>query len=497
MKSYPQDMDKDTGSDSSETGEERLVGDLPVETAGEAASRIADDATIGVSSLGGGPKEVPKYLVSERSEDDGDAEKSYTLLGTADTGVVADHSLIEEVELRYPFAVWKPVKNGINDGRMKFIDSHLSQVSEELRQGYHGNVDVAIVEAVAAGEDWFVPSTIVGATPAYVEEADELIVEVNHEHPVELGELHDTYAPDRTESVEIETPGERIGDSRIDFDPDKLVSVVETDTRPPSYPFRDLTEDENRIIENFGEFVQNELDRNPVIDDRVSFEMGVGALGNAVARSLIDVEFGDTTPYYFAEVLQDGVLDLIDENVVEEASAMSMVLSEEGKKRIFSNVEEYSESIVLRPLEVSNDPDTVRRFNVIGTNSAVEVDLYGHVNSSHVNGTRLLQGIGGSGDYSRHSLVSVFVLRSKVPDKDISTVVPMVTHPDHTEHDTSVVITEQGVADLRGLAPRERATELIENCAHPDYKDALRDYLEEAEPGHIPHDLTRAFDWKD
>jgi succinyl-CoA:acetate CoA-transferase len=468
---------------------DRLKGDLPVETPEEAASRIDDDATIAVSSLGGGPKEVPKHLVSEH-----ECEKSLTFLGTADTGVVADHSLIDEVERRYPFAVWAPVKKAINEERMKFTDTHLSQVPDEVRQGYYGGVDTAVIEAVAAGDDWFVPSTVVGATPAYVEQAEELIIEVNHELPLGLSQLHDTYAPGVNEPVELASPADNIEGPRIEFDPEKLVSVVETDTRPPSYPFRDLTEDEDRIIQNFADFVQKEIDENPLIDGHVSFEMGVGALGNAVANSLDEVDFGDITPYYYGEVLQDSVLDLLDEGVISEASAMSMVLSAEWKDRLLNNAEEYAESIALRPLSVSNDPGSIRRFNVIGTNSAVEVDVYGNVNSSHVRGTRLLQGIGGSGDFSRHSLVSVFILRSKVRGKDISTIVPMTSHTDHTEHDTSVIITEQGIADLRGLAPRERAEELIQNCAHPDYRDDLREYLEESESGHIPHDLSRCFD---
>jgi succinyl-CoA:acetate CoA-transferase len=415
-------------------------------------------------------------------------------LGTADTGVVADDSVVDEVERRYPFAVWAPVKKAVNDERMKFTDAHLSHVPDEVRQGYYGDVDTAVIEAVAVGEDWLVPSTVVGATPAYIEEADEVVVEVNGGLPLSLSHLHDTYAPNAGEPVGLASPGERVGGPRIGFDADKLVSVVETDVRPPSYPFRDLTEDESRIVEAFADFVEEEVEGNPLIEDRVSFEMGVGALGNAVASSLADVDFGGTTPYYYGEVLQDGVLDMIDEGVFSEASAMSMVLSEEGKERLLEKADEYARKVSLRPIEVSNDPGAIRRFNVIGVNSAVEVDLYGHVNSSHVRGTELLQGIGGSGDYSRNSLVSVFVLRSKVRGKDIPTIVPMVSHVDHTEHDTSVVITEQGVADLRGLAPRERATELIESCAHPDYRDALRGYLEEAERGHIPHDLSACFD---
>ena len=71
----------------------------------------------------------------------------------------------------------------------------------------------------------------------------------------------------------------------------------------------------------------------------------------------------------------------------------------------------------------------------------------------------------------------------------------MVSHVDHTEHDVHIVVTEQGLADIRGLSPRERAGVIIENCAHPDYKPILRDYYRRSlrKGGHMPHDLQDAF----
>ena len=75
----------------------------------------------------------------------------------------------------------------------------------------------------------------------------------------------------------------------------------------------------------------------------------------------------------------------------------------------------------------------------------------------------------------------------------------MVTHVDHTEHDVHVLVTEQGLADLRGLSPKQRAERVIEKCAHPDFRPALRDYVRRAaltSPGrHTPHLLDEAFAW--
>jgi succinyl-CoA:acetate CoA-transferase len=89
----------------------------------------------------------------------------------------------------------------------------------------------------------------------------------------------------------------------------------------------------------------------------------------------------------------------------------------------------------------------------------------------------------------------MFMAPSTAKGGAISTVVPMVSHVDHTEHEVQVLVTEHGVADLRGLAPRQRARLVIENCAHPDYRPALRDYLRRAEAkgGHTPHLLQEVF----
>jgi succinyl-CoA:acetate CoA-transferase len=123
------------------------------------------------------------------------------------------------------------------------------------------------------------------------------------------------------------------------------------------------------------------------------------------------------------------------------------------------------------------------------------VDVYGHVNSTHIGGTHVVNGVGGSADFTRHCPLAVVVLPS-MTGGGTSRVVPMVSHVDHTEHDVDVVVTEQGVADLRGLSPRERAAELLE-CAHPDVRGDLRAYLDRAGgSGHIPHDLGTAFDWQ-
>lgn len=196
-------------------------------------------------------------------------------------------------------------------------------------------------------------------------------------------------------------------------------------------------------------------------------------------------------------MLQDGVFDLIDAGVVKFAAATAFSLSKKRVDNLASDLAKYAGKVVFRPQEISNHPEVIRRLGIISFNTALEADIYGNVNSTHVNGTHMMNGIGGSGDFARNARISIFVTTSTAKDGKISSIVPFVTHVDHTNHDVDVIITEQGYADLRGLAPVEAAARVINNCMHPDYRAQALAYLEEAKQrgGHTPHVLEKAFSW--
>ncbi len=198
----------------------------------------------------------------------------------------------------------------------------------------------------------------------------------------------------------------------------------------------------------------------------------------------------------YSEVLQDSTFELIDSGKMSFASASSITVSEGCYKHLLDNFEQYKDKIILRPQNISNSPEVIRRLGLITINTAIEFDIYGNVNSTHISGTKMMNGIGGSGDFARNAYLSIFVTQSASKEFNaISHVLPMVSHVDHTEHDVDILVTEQGLADLRGLAPRERAKLIIEKCAHPEYKEALTDYFNRAciRGGHTPHLLEEAF----
>ncbi|QLD90032.1 acetyl-CoA hydrolase [Natronomonas salina] len=479
------------------TVDERFHGDLPFETAEAAAERVPTGAVVATSGFGsvGYPKAVPETIAAA------DGERELTVLTGGSVGEEIDTALVESGDMarRFPYLGTPAVREAANDGRVAFHDRHVSRLGDEVQYGGLADVDVALVEAVAVGEDWLIPSPSIGQSPAFVAAADELIVEVNRQQPLALQRLHDVYrpgAPPDRDPIPLTEPGGRIGDARIGFDAGKLVAVVETDRRDSTYDFREPTDVDRAIAANFGDWLAGEVERNPTMAESVRLQFGVGAIGNALMGALGDADLGDRDLVYFGEVFQDGLLDLVDDGTLASTSATTLALTRDGQDRLFEDVERYADSVVLRPVDVTNAAELVERFGVVAVNSALEVDLYGHVNSTHVDGTHALNGLGGSGDFNRAGLVTVVALPSTAGGGDLSRIVPMVPHVDHTEHDVDAVVTEHGVADLRGLAPRERAERIVE-VAHPEYRSALAAYRERADEygGHVPHDLETALEW--
>ena len=478
--------------------ETRLHGDLPIVDAETAAAAIEPDATMLTSGFGsvGYPKAIPLALASSSRD------LSLTLVSSGKVGDEIDVDLVGsgQVERRFSYQSSRIAREKTDAREIAFSDRNASSIGDEVQYGGLVEPDVAVVEAVAVGEDWFIPSTSLGQVPAFVEAADALYVELNRHQPLELQSLHDIYRPDappNREPIPLSSPGERIGTAHVGFDPEKLAGVVETDRSDSTYTFRDPTEDDLAIAANLGSFLREELDRSPVFDDAVHLQFGVGSLGNALMGELQSLEFGDREVHYFGELIQDGLFDMLDAGGLASASATSLALTDEGQERLFADVERYAEDVVLRPADVSNHPGLINQFGVIGVNSAIEFDIYGNANSTHVRGERMINGIGGSADFNRNSLITVCALPSTLNDGAISRVVPQVFHVDHTEHDIDVFVTEQGVADVRGLSPVERAELIVEECAHPDFAPELRSYLDDVREReyHIPQDVERAADW--
>ncbi|TBU76056.1 acetyl-CoA hydrolase/transferase family protein [Phytopseudomonas daroniae] len=470
-----------------------------VMSAEQAAALIEDGMTVGMSGFtrAGEAKAVPRAL-AERARQQ---PLKISLMTGASLGNDLDKQLTEAGVLarRMPFQVDSTLRKAINDGTVMFIDQHLSETVEQLRNHQLKLPDIAVIEAVAITEQGhIVPTTSVGNSASFAIFAKRVIVEINLAHNANLEGLHDiyipTYRPTRT-PIPLTRVEDRIGLGAIPIPAEKIAAIVISNQ--PDSPSTVLPPDgeTQAIADHLIDFFKGEVATGRMSNNLGPLQAGIGSIANAVMCGLIESPFEGLTMY--SEVLQDSTFDLFDAGKLSFASGSSITLSARRNAEVFGNLEKYKDRLVLRPQEISNHPEVVRRLGIIGINTALEFDLYGNVNSTHVGGTRMMNGIGGSGDFARNAHLAVFVTKSIAKGGAISSVVPMVSHVDHTEHDVDILVTEQGLADLRGLAPRERARAIIDNCVHPDFRGPLNDYFERActRGGHTPHILREAMEW--
>ncbi len=489
------------------TFEERIrSNDLKskIMSAEEAAAMIKDGMTVAVSGFtpAGYPKAVPLALAkrAENGEDIG-----ITLITGASVGDELDGALARSgvLKRRFPYQTNKDSRNGINDGSVMYQDMHLSHVPQFVNYGFFGKIDIAIVEALAINEDGgIIPTTSVGLSPQAISNADIVIVEVNTSQPMALEGVHDIYMPvnpPNRKEIPILATGDRIGTTYIPCDPKKIVAIVECDIEDNVRPLGAIDDDSRAISQHIIKFFKAEVAAGRLPKNLLPLQSGVGSVANAVLGGLVESDFTDMTCY--TEVIQDSMFDLIDAGKVTMASGTSFTPSAEGLVRLKEKMDFYAKHCILRPMEISNNPEVARRLGVIAMNTAIEFDIYGHVNSTHIMGTRMMNGLGGSGDFTRNAYLSIFTTVSTAKGGDISSIVPMVAHADHTEHDVSVVVTERGLADLRCIAPTEKAELIINNCVHPDYQPMLRDYFERAKKEckyqQMPHIIGEALSWHD
>src|SRR5215212_10180876 len=455
-----------------------------------AAAMIKPGATVGMSGFTGAgyPKEVPAALAKRITDANNSGDRFRINVWTgASTAPELDGALaaVDGIELRLPYQSDPVSREKINAGTMEYIDVHLSHVAQMVWMGFLGHLDVALVEVSGITADGrLVPSSSVGNNKTWIDQADSVVLEVNAWQSAELDGMHDIYygtalPPDRR-PIPLLRPGDRIGEPYLRCDPEKVVAVVETDAPDRNSAFTPPDESSRRIAGHLIEFLEHEVSRGRLPIDLLPVQSGVGNVANAALAELAQSRFENLTAY--TEVIQDGMLGLLKSGTLSMASATAFSLSPEAVAEFNDNAREYRDRIILRPQEISNHPELVRRLGILAMNGVIEFDIYGNANSTHLMGSRIQNGIGGSGDFARNAYISFFVTPSTAKGGAISSVVPMVSHVDHTEHDTDVFVTEQGLADLRGLAPGQRAKLIIDRCAHPSYRAALQGY---EETGHM------------
>lgn len=470
-------------------------------SAAEAASLVKDGYNIGLSGFtpAGTPKAVTAEIakIAEAEHAKGNPFQIGIFTG-ASTGDSCDGVLTRAHAIRYraPYTTNSDFRKAVNNGEIAYNDIHLSQMAQELRYGFMGKVNVAIIEACEVTPDGKIYLTAAGGiAPTVCRLADQIIIELNSAQSKNMMGMHDVYEPldpPYRREIPIYKPSDRIGTPYIQVDPKKIVGIVETNIPDEARGFSAPDPVTDKIGQNVADFLVHDMQRGIIPSTFLPLQSGVGNIANAVLGAL---GRDKTIPAFqmYTEVIQNSVIDLIRMGRIKFGSTCSLSVTNDCLQGIYDDIEFFRDKLVLRPSEISNSPEVARRLGLISINTAIEADIYGNVNSTHICGTKMMNGIGGSADFTRNAYISIFTCPSVAKEGKISAIVPMVSHHDHNEHSVNIIITEQGIADLRGKSPKERAQTIIENCVHPDYKQLLWDYLKLAgNKNQTPHCIQAA-----
>ena len=473
-----------------------------ITTAEEAALHIGPNMNVGTSGFtpSGYPKAVPVALAERMKKE----PFKINLWTGASVGPELDEALanVDGVNFRMPYQTNNAMRNAINANKVQYQDLHLSEVGQLTRTGMinGGTLDVAIVEAcMITKEGYIVPTTSLGNSASYVKQAKKVIVEVNTSQPVEFFGMHDVIVPEDPPyrmPFNIVASDTRIGKPYIECPLDKIVAVVPCDVPDNTRPLGAIDDDSKAMSKHLLDFLDAEIAAGRMPKNLLPLQSGVGSVANAVIGGFVDSDKEHLTVY--TEVIQDGMFDLIDAGKLDFASGTALSPSPDGQKKLYGNFNFYAPKLLLRPQEISNSPEVVRRIGVIAMNTAIECDIYGNVNSTRINGSKLMNGIGGSGDFARSGYLSVFFTVSSAKKGAVSSIVPMVSHQDHGAQDVDLIVTERGVADLRGKSAKQRAQAIIA-ISSPEYQAQLQDYFDRAcaatKNADKPHLLAEALSW--
>lgn len=473
----------------------------PILTADEAAALIQHNEVIGFSGFtpAGAAKVIPT-AIAEKAKIEHAAGRDFKVgvITGASTGPSLDGALAkaDAIKFRTPYQSDKDLRASINAGKTHFFDMHLSLLPQYVRYGFLGDVDWAIVEAADVSVDGkILLTTSVGAAPTFLSKAKKILVEINERHPKQLLGFHDIYEPEsppHRRPIPICNADDRIGTQRVWVDPKKIVGIVHSNRADEVKDFSPVTEVTTRIGLNVAEFLAGEIRNGHIPKGFLPIQSGVGNVANAVLGAM--GEHPEIPRFQmYSEVIQDSVIELVKQDRCGFVSGVSLTVTDSVLQGMYDNLDYFRGRLLLRPQEIANNPEIVRRIGIISINTALEADIFGNINSTHVLGQKMMNGIGGSGDFTRNAYISIFTCPSTAKDGNISAIVPMCSHMDHSEHSVQVLVTEHGVADFRGKDPRERAAAVIENCVDPSYRDLLWSYFRLTENGHTPQSFRSAF----
>lgn len=344
--------------------------------------------------------------------------------------------------------VGKNTKQAVNDGRGDYTPCFFYEIPRLFETSLP--IDVALIMTTPPDDNGKVSLGVsVDYTKAAVKNAKYVIAQVNDQMPF-------TY-----------------GDSLVDVS--EIDCFVEHSVPLPELMPAKLTEIEKAIGKNCASLIQ----------DGDTLQLGIGAIPDAVLLSLKDKkDLG-----IHSEMFSDGVVELVEAGVItnrkKELLPGKMIANFlMGTKRLY-DFADHNEAVGMYPADFTNDPVIVaKNDHIVCINSCVQIDLQGQACSESV-GLKQISGVGGQVDFIRGASmadhgISILAFPSTAAKGKISKIVPFLDEGaavTTSRNDIDYVVTEYGVAHLRGKTLRERAKALIE-IAHPDFRSGLVDEYE-------------------
>ena len=338
-----------------------------VTTPRAAAAHIKNGMTVGFSGFTviGYPKVLPAELARRAEEGE---ELGITVITGGNVGDQLDGVLARSgvMKRRYGFQGNRDLRALANADRIQYVDTHVSHGPYLIKNGYLGKIDVAVIEVAAIRADGsLVLPFSVGIDDTLVKYAEKLILEVNEAIPLEVEGMHDILTLERaphTQAIEIFKPDDRVGSPYLACDPDKVAAVILTNCEDTNQDLPAPTPDMEAIASHIVKFLQSEVAAGRLPNPLPPMQSGVGGVANAVLSALARSELEHLSVY--TEVMQDAVVELIDAGKVACASGTALTISPSARERFYAHIDDYKGKIILRPQELSNAPEVIRRLSI-------------------------------------------------------------------------------------------------------------------------------------
>lgn len=411
-------------------------------TPSDAVRQVKDGDTIVVPT---GCAEPPVLLtaLSEQRRDFNDV-KIVQILPLRKFGYIDPETVQHVRHVAYFFG--GPTRPGGQAGWVDYIPNNFSEIPGMLRRNLLAAETVFSLASPMDEEGYFSLSLGADYTMAAIEKARAIVLEVNPNVPFAYGNCR-VHISQVTALIESEDPVIEVGLPKI-----------------------------GPVQEAIGKYVAD------MIPNGSTLQIGYGGIPDAVVMQLTDKrDLGIHT-----EMIGDGIMTLVEAGAITNDKknyhpGKMLATFALGSKKLYQFMNR-NPMLEMHPSDITNDPYlAAQNDNLISINATMQVDLLGHCGSETL-GTSPVSGTGGQTDFVRaanrsNGGKSFIVLPSTAKDDAISRIVPTLTpgtHVSTSKNDVNYVVTEHGVAQLRGKTAKQRAAALIA-IAHPDFRSELKE----------------------